>query len=594
MSRRSTSSYVHLLLLCAATALAACGDDVPSGEGAGSSGSDSGSSTSTNPDPTTPGDTTEGPQGTTDAEDTTTSQGETESETEGTSTGEVEMMLDIQRIGRYAPEPLSDLFDEGAAEIAAFDPVTQSLFVTNGMTGSIDVIDLSDATMPTFVQALSPADPGLGSPTSVAVSDGVVAASVPSATDAQPGQVVFFDVDGTELSSVTVGALPDMVTFSPDGTLVLTANEGEPTGYLGGDEDPEGSVSIIDVSGGVLGVTAMDVSTAGFGALTMADIDATTRVFGPGSTIAEDLEPEYVAVSGDSTTAWVSLQENNALAIVDLVAGTVTDVVGLGLVDHSMTGLDASDQDDAIDIATAPVFGMRQPDAIAAFEIGGSTYVATANEGDARDYGGLDEAARISSLPLDATVFPNAADLQMGTSIGRLQVTDQNGDIDDDGDYDELWVFGSRSVSIFDAAGVLVWDSGDEIEQVTAAAFPDDFNCDNDENGTFESRSDNKGPEPEGLTVGEAFGTPYLFVGLERIGGFMVWDVSDPSAPQQLLYINPRDFTGDAAMGTADDLGPEGLLFIEAASSPTGQPLVVVTNEVSGTVSIYELTLVPV
>ncbi len=623
-----TVSNVPTLLLLACTLVAACGDDSgqlnattedstdtdtlgttssPTPDTTTSSTPDT--TTSSTPDTTTTSQSTtgstsegstgetgtvtsdsDGSTGTSTTGDGTDTQGDTEP---GTSTGEQPSVLSIDRIGRYAPEPLADLFDEGAAEISAYDPVSQSLLVTNGQTHAIDVLDLSDPTTPTLVQSITFADPDLSAPTSVSVNNGVVAAAVPNANDTEPGQVIFFEVDGTELASVVVGVLPDMVTFTPDGQRVLVANEGEPSGYEAGDIDPEGSVSIIDVSAGVANVDQADVSTAGFGNLSAGDLDATTRVFGPGSTIAQDLEPEYVAVSPDSSTAWVSLQENNALALVDIATATVTGVVGAGLVDHSLTGIDASDDDGVINIATWPVHGMRQPDSLIAFEDGGSTWIVSANEGDARDYSGLEEESRISDLSLDPTVFPNAADLQLDVNLGRLQATTENGDIDGDGEYDELWSFGSRSVTVFDASGAVVWDSGDAIEQAVAATFPADFNCDNDENGTFDGRSDNKGPEPEGLAVGEAFGTRYLFVGLERFGGFMVWEFDDPAAPVEWGIVNLRDFAGDPEMGTADDLAPEGLVFISANDSPTGSPLLVVTNEVSGTVSIYELTLVP-
>ncbi len=541
--------------------------------------------------PTTEPDPGNESSSTTDADDSTSTSDDASSTTTGAT---VETTIEITRIGRYAPEPLADIFDEGAAEIAAFDPISQSLFVTNGNTDSIDVLDLSDPTAPAFVQTLGTDDPDLSGPTSVAVADGVVAAAFPAGADVSDGQVLFFDTDGTELGGVTVGALPDMVTFGPDGTTVFVANEGEPEGYEAGQVDPEGSISIIDVSGGVADVDASDVTTADFTALTMADIDASTRVFGPGASIAQDLEPEYVAVAPDGQTAWVSLQENNALAIVDVAAGTVTDVVGLGFQDHSVVALDPSDRDEAIDLRTGPVLGMRMPDAIAAFEVGGETFIVTANEGDGREYDGFEEEDRLADIALDPVAFPDAAELQQDEAFGRLTITLANGDTDMDGDYDELYCFGSRSVSIFDAAGALVWDSGDEIEQVTAAAFPDDFNANNDENDSFESRSDNKGPEPEGVTVGTAFGTPYVFAGLERIGGFMTWDVSDPAAPVFHSYVNPRDFSGDAEAGTADDLAPEGMLFVSADDSPTDNPLLIVTNEVSGTTSIYEITEVPV
>ncbi|MEM7157096.1 MAG: choice-of-anchor I family protein [Myxococcota bacterium] len=531
----------------------------------------------------TAGGTTGGETGDTEGTDSTDSTGE-----------EPPMELEINRIGRYAPEPLAEIYDEGAAEIAAFDPISQSLFVTNGNDQVIDILDVSDPTMPAFVQALTPSNPDLAGPTSVTVHDGVVAASFPNVDDFAPGEVVFFDSDGTELSSITVGVLPDMVTFTPDGSAVVVANEGEPEGYEPGQVDPEGSVSIIDLARGADNLDDGDVLTAGFQALTPAHIDGSTRIFGPGSSIAQDLEPEYVAVSADSNTAWVTLQENNAMAVVDLNGGLVTQVVGLGFVDHSVTGIDPSDRDDAINIGPVPVWGMRQPDAIASFEAAGATYLITANEGDARDYDGFEEEVRVEDLTLDPTAFPNAADLQLEEALGRLEVTTVNGDADGNGEYEQLFSYGSRSITVFDATGNVVWDSGDAIEQAVAVAFPDDFNSTNDENGSFDSRSDAKGPEPEGLVVGEAFGHAYVFVGLERVGGFMVWDLADPSAPEWLMYINRRDFMGDAEAGTADDLAPEGLVFIGEEDSPTGTPLVVVTNEVSGTVSFYELGLVPV
>ncbi len=535
------------------------------------------------------GTTTEPTADSTDGE----TPGTTTDESTGTTTGEPMGALEINRIGRYAPEPLADLFDEDATEIAAYDPVSQSLFVTNGMTGAIDVLDLSDPTAPTLVQSILITDRTLAGPTSVSVRDGVVAASVPGATPAAPGQVLLFDVDGTPLAAVTVGALPDMVTFDPTGQRLLVANEGEPTGYGVGETDPVGSVSIIDVSAGAENVEQADVSTADFGAFTLDMLDDTTRVFGPGASVEQDLEPEYVAASSDGTTAWVTLQENNALAIIDMATATVTDVVGLGVVDHLFTGIVPSDQDDGIAIATHPVFGMRQPDAIAAFEAGGNTWLVTANEGDARDYDGFDEESRVGNEDLDPAAFPNAAALQLPEALGRLGISVPSSDVDDDGDLDRLWAFGSRSVSIFDATGTLVRDSGDAMEQAVAAAFPTTFNTTNDDNDSFDTRSDNKGPEPEGLAVGEAFGTHYVFVGLERVGGFMVWSIDDPMAPVQWGYVNPRDFAGDAEAGTADDLGPEGLLFVAADDSATGNPLVIVTNEISRTVSIYELTFVP-
>jgi hypothetical protein len=592
------------LLACALCGCTDTGGDP--GDTDGSSSSSTGAGPTTGPSPTTQtstSDTSSSGATTDDASSSTTTGDETGNDDttstggdDSTSTGDVETEVTIERIGRYAPADPAAAFDEGAAEIAAFDPGTDRLFVTNGQTGEIDILDLSDPTSPSLVSSFGITSKTLGSPTSVAVHGTTVAAAFPSSFATAAGSVVFFDTDGTELASVAVGVLPDMLTFSPDGNRVLVANEGEPEGYADGQADPVGSVSIIDVSGDIASLTDDDVTQVGFGALTEADLDDTTRVFGPEASIAEDFEPEYVTLSADSTTAWVALQENNAMAQIDVAAGTVTSVTGLGWVDHSMTGLDPSNDDGAIAIATHPVFGMRQPDAIAAFEVGGTQYVVTANEGDAREYDGFDEQERIRDLTLDPTVFPTAKALQDDAVLGRLRVTSALGDVDGDDDYDALYAYGSRSISIFDvtAAPSLVWDSGDQIEQAVAEAFPDDFNSNNDENDSFDARSDDKGPEPEGLAVGEAFGTPYVFVGLERVGGLMIWDLSDPTNPAVFDYINPRDFAGVAADGTADDLGPEGVVFVAAEDSPSSNPLVIVTNEVSGSVSIYEMAETPV
>jgi hypothetical protein len=401
--------------------------------------------------------------------------------------------------------------------------------------------------------------------------------------------VAFYDTDGKFLSAVKVGALPDMLTFTPDGKWVLVANEGEPNrDYT---VDPEGSVSIIDMSPGAANLTQANVRTADFTAFNTAKLDPRIRIFGPNATVAQDLEPEYIAVSRDSKTAWVTLQENNALGVVDIEAATITSLLALGYKDHNIegNGLDASHQDSTIAIKTWPVKGMYQPDAIAAYQAQGETHLVTANEGEGRDYRGFSDEARLKNLKLDSTAFPNAAALKEAKALGSLKVTKANGDTDGDGDYDELFSFGTRSFSIWTAAGELVYDSGDDFEQIVARAFPKDFSSNSEKNGSFDDRSDDKGPEPEGIELAEIAGRTYAFITLERIGGIMAYDVSDPRHPSFVQYVNNRDFTGDAAAGTAGDLGPEGLAFIKAEASPNGRPLLVVANEVSGTITIFAI-----
>ncbi|MGB7443107.1 MAG: choice-of-anchor I family protein [Coleofasciculaceae cyanobacterium] len=259
--------------------------------------------------------------------------------------------------------------------------------------------------------------------------------------------------------------------------------------------------------------------------------------------------------------------------------------VVLGLINFGEGNtLDASDADGVINLRNWPVYGLRQPDAIASFAANGSTYYITANEGDDRG-----EDARVADLVLDPQAFPNAAELQQDANLGRLTVSTLDGDLDGDGDYDQLFAYGGRSFTIWDEFGNLVYDSGDDLEERLAQLLPANFNSDNTEN-SFDTRSDNKGPEPEGLTIGIVDGRTYAFIGLERVGGVMVYDITEPTTPQFVEYINNRDFSGDPAAGTAGDLGPEGLTFIAAEDSPNGQPLLAVGNEVSGSTTLYGIT----
>jgi 2',3'-cyclic-nucleotide 2'-phosphodiesterase (5'-nucleotidase family) len=506
------------------------------------------------------------------------------------------------------------LFDEGAQEIAAHDPETQRLFVTNAADASLDILDIADPAQPTLLdrldlQALLGSQHIAVGPNSVAVRDGIVAVAVARETAEGgfplPGLVAFLSTDGQLLDTVEVGYLPDMLTYTPNGKWLIVANEGEPTDDYS--FDPEGSVSVIRLRGCrqhwrracELNVRQRDVRTADFRFFNRVQHwleHRGVRIYGPGATVAQDLEPEYIAVSEDSRTAYVTLQENNAIALVSIPFAKVLRIEPLGLKDweHSGSGLDASNRDDSINIAPWPVMGMYQPDAIAAFEIGRSTYLITANEGDARDYDGFSEEERVADLDLDQTAFPDADALQEDAALGRLNATTATGDLDGDGDFDQIHGYGGRSFSIWRAWGNRllgpVYDSGSLLEELTAALLPTEFNSNNDENDSFDSRSDDKGPEPEGVTVGKVRGRIYAFVGLERVSGVMVFDVSNPYSPAFVQYVSNRDFSGDAEKGTAGDLGPEGLLFIPAKESPiNGVPLLAVTNEVSGTTTLYRV-----
>lgn len=490
----------------------------------------------------------------------------------------------LQPLGTYE----TDIFEESAAEIVVYDPASQRLFVINASAPSVDVLDIRDPNNPTKLFDIDPSEFGANA-NSVAIANGIVAVAVEAEEKTDPGSVVFYDIDGNFLSFVTVGALPDMLTFTPDGTKVLVANEGEPNADYS--IDPEGSISIIDVSGGITNLTQADVTTADFTAFNDQQdelIASGVRIFGPNATVAQDVEPEYIAVTDDSSIAYVALQENNALAVVDIASGTVTDILPLGFKDHSKVPLDASDRDDGINITTYPnLFGMYMPDAISLYEVGGETYIVTANEGDAREYDTFAEEARVKDLQLDPIAFPNAAELQADEALGRLTVTTTLGDANGDGLYEALYAFGGRSFSIWTAEGALVYDSGAKFEQIIADRFPDNFNSNHVDND-FDNRSDNKGPEPEGVAIGEIDGRTYAFIGLERFGGVMTYDITNPAESFFVDLVNNRDFSGDPAAGTAGDLGAEGVIFISEADSPNGKPLVVVGNEVSGTTTVFD------
>ena len=400
---------------------------------------------------------------------------------------------------------------------------------------------------------------------------------------------------------MTAGALPDNVNFSPDGRYAISANEGEPSDDYS--RDPEGSVTIIPVNSGIAADTGIQVSFAEFnkGQNRHHELSDDVRISHPAATVAQDLEPEYITVSEDSRTAYVSMQENNAIASIDLESKKVIDILGLGAKDHGLpgNGFDASNKDGVTNIVPySNVFGLYMPDTIAAVNIQGTDYILTANEGDSREYEDKASGAeyadekRVKKLVLDSEAFANAGKLQKSKSLGRLKVATTEGDIDNDGEYEKLYSFGARSFSIFNAeTGALVFDSGDDFEQITSKTLGINFNSNNDKSNSGDSRSDDKGPEPEALAVGQVDDRTYAFIGLERTGGIMMYDITDPASPDFVEYTINRNFSVDLKtdLEKAGDLAPEGMKFVNAEDSPTGNALLIVGNEVSGSTTVYQV-----
>jgi hypothetical protein len=551
--------------------------------------------------------------------------------------------VQIDMVGRYT----SGIFDESAAEIVAFHQASGYAYLTNGATGRINAVRISNllnepATNPYTLSNLSDrsdavpekvwvADPYLGQreiliggANSLAVHGDLLVIAVQNANKVDKGAVLFYRLneqgDTDFVKGVMAGALPDMVTFSPDGRYVLVANEGEPSGdYL---IDPEGSISVIPVTRGIPDDLAIQLNFNSFDDNFHPDIITGNNPDPAYTRLSQDLEPEYVSVSPDSRTAFVSLQENNAMARISLSdTPSITGLFPLGFKDHSQpeNSLDANKDDEMAALDTHNgLYGTYHPDTVASYQVNGRNYVVTANEGDAREYFSDAESEADCRGPLPQGQYDwdeddgclvytdetEIGDVQLDASltgldrIADLKINKALGDANGDGVYERVYAYGARSFAIFDDIGALVYDSGDLIERIVADRFPDYFNT-TDNELAVDDRSDNKGPEPEALTLGQLGDRTLAFVGLERMGGFMTFDITDPQAVQFVSYTNHRNY--DAAIATEDgevtgatlnqagDLAPEGMQFVPADQSPSGDALLLVANEVSGTLSVYRV-----
>ena len=468
-----------------------------------------------------------------------------------------------------------------AAEISAFHPATHRLFVVDAKRG-LRALDLHDPAHPR--ECAMVAREGLNS---VAVHGDLVAIVRQPADRRQRGTLELLSPGGESISRIEVGFGPDMVTFTPDGTRVLVANEGERSDD--GAFDPEGSIGIVDLARGPTQPAYRELGLGQFQPQREALERAGLHCVSPNATLAQDLEPEYITVSPDGRRAFVTLQENNAIAVVGMEPGKerVERIDPLGFKDFSVCGLDASDRDGGAHILPAPVLGLCQPDTIKCFEHGGSLWLVTANEGEDRTAPDAQEAVRLATLK---TRLPT--ELMQDARLGRLQVSRLRGDDDHDGTFERLFCFGGRGISIWkvadDGSIVQAWDSGSEFERMMAARMPEAFNMDSDKGASMDARSPKKGCEPEGLDICAVGERRVVFVGLERAGGVMAWDISDPTHPAFLDWLNPRDPAVKAGP-KAGDVAPEGVLAIPASLSPTGEPLIAVCNEVSGTTTLMRL-----
>ncbi|WP_180964687.1 choice-of-anchor I family protein [Brevibacterium luteolum] len=528
----------------------------------------------------------------------------------------------------------ADIFDAGAAEIVAHYAAKQQTLVVNAEAGTVQVLDSSDPENPTAVTELktagmSSADgasvPAGAVANSVAVrADGLAAVALEAPTKTDDGWVGFFDLSGDEpkpLGAVRAGALPDSVVFDDEGTHAVIANEGEPAEDYS--VDPEGTVSAVALPEAVQAPRQEDVKTADFRAFEGDALPEGVRVFGgredagtgtPEYPVSENLEPEYSTVIGGK--AYVTLQEANAIAVVDLASATTEKLMPLGTQDVSEVPFDVSNKDDKINRANWPVQSFLQPDTIRSIEIGGRDYLLTANEGDTRDWDGYSEEIRVKDLgsekkglaPICESVVegmtnPDGSsmtieDLQKEENLGRLTITKANGLNEDGSCYETIYGVGGRSFSIFDTDGKQVFDSADDFERITAEVLPKNFNSNNSESN-FDNRSDDKGPEPEAIEVGQIGEKTYAFIGMERIGGIFVYDITDPAKSEYVTYVNNRNFAvqPEDNVAEAGDSGPESIVFVPSAdlkadgAATAGEAgnagMLIVGNEVTGSTTFY-------
>ncbi|AIQ46341.1 hypothetical protein R70723_10990 [Paenibacillus sp. FSL R7-0273] len=502
-------------------------------------------------------------------------------------------LISITKIGGYSVGTTNE--DGGVAEIVRYNRDNGKFYLVNGSThpATVDIVDLKDGVHPEKeasinIEVLSETGGfSYGDLTSVDINTATkrIAVAVQEADAMKNGKVLVLDYGGKLLETFEAGVQPDMVKYTADGRYILTADEAEPRTLAG---DPEGSVTIIDTVTKAVSLVKFD-NPAVIDDLVhiRGAADPETKLItgkGAKADAVRDLEPEFIELSEDQKTAYISLQENNAIAAVDIASGKLLWVKGLGFKDLSLpqNALDLQ-KDNLIQLENVPFYGVYMPDGISQYTVNGTTYLFTANEGDATEWDSKENASTIGKMKSSLDPASAAAKFLAGTTnYDGVEVMSDMG-------HDGIYLYGARSFSIWDASTMKqVYDSGSDFEQITAERLPAYFNASNS-NTTLDSRSTKKGPEPEYVKTGKVGNKALAFIGLERIGGLMTYDVTNPEQPAFVNYINTREFTPKNNIET--DTGPEGIEFIAAADSPTGLPLVLVANEVGGTVAIYQLNV---
>ncbi|MCF4173618.1 choice-of-anchor I family protein [Vibrio sp. McD22-P3] len=529
-------------------------------------------------------------------------------------------------------------FGTSAAEIVSYDSCTDKLYVVNAQAKKVDVLSLDKQGKPSstgqidLVSAAQQSGIKIGAANSVSAHEGLVAVAIENSNKQDKGIIALYRSDTLALiTTYQAGSLPDMVSFSKDGRYLASANEGEPNADYS--VDPEGSVTLVDLNNGPQKalVTQIDFREFNQGQSRHSELSSKVRISHPNATVAQDLEPEYLTFD-EKGSLYVALQENNAMATIDVASASVKSIVGLGGKSWQTTKLDASNKDNIVgNLKSYPMLeGLYMPDSIASYSINGETYVVTANEGDGREYGfnttqqqcdkqgfkwdgdeqqnaedyankqdfciAYVDEVRGKKLKVDPN-HPLAVALKDNAQLARLKVIKPNQTLAAD---EKVQAFGARSFSIWNETGERVYDSGDEFANIVFMKEAKYFNSTNDNNGSADDRSDDKGVEPEAIEVAHINGRHYAFIGLERHGGIMVYDVTEPAQALFITYVNNRDFSqpvctqvddgdcdNDQYNPKAGDLGPESIEYF----TRQGNHFIAVGNEVSGTTSVFRIDL---
>tara|TARA_R110001592_G_scaffold112297_6_gene310427 strand:- start:32400 stop:35336 length:2937 start_codon:yes stop_codon:yes gene_type:complete len=492
--------------------------------------------------------------------------------------------LDYADSASYARDDV--ISGANAATSVATDSTNGQMFVVNNQANVVDVWDISTPLIPptsssqlNLADAANDAGISIGAPKWVAVGNNYVAVAIDNANPQANGIVALYALEDLSLvSTYSVGAAPKMLVFGLLSNRILVANEGIPSDDYS--VDPVGSVTVIDIADGVDVPTITTIGFEDFNVGGSETLDAGVRIFGVNNpSVAQDLEPEHIAVSLDNRKLFVTLQENNAVAVIDLASLSIDRIVALGSKNFGVAGneLDVNDNGN-IDIRTWDgVYGLYQPDGISAYRFGNKNYFVTANEGKVRANAAFTEAVRAQELdgvggnPSIDTANPSFLAAQDSDQLGRLFASTKAGDTDDDGDIDQISAFGARSFSIWNEDGELMYDSGSDLAKVTQAIAASGFN-DGDQG------SDESGAKPKGLALLSSLSRIYAFVSLERTGGIAVYDITSPLGVQFVQYVNKREGVADVGEYGADGITAfflDGSAYLAIANAETGNVRVI-------------------